>query len=148
MTYISSGTVWVGVVILRMLESYQLRFSGRIVCLGSPLQGSVAGKALARFPGGKKILGRSMKSLIEDGPILRWEGTQELGLVAGSVSLGAGQLICNLPNPHDGSVAVEETRLEGATDRIVLPVSHLSMLTSRAVADQVVSFLKSCRFQR
>jgi hypothetical protein len=62
-----------------MLESYQLRFSGRIVCFGSPLQGSVAGEVLARFLGGEKILGRSMKRLIEGGPMPRWEGTQAGG---------------------------------------------------------------------
>ncbi|MCZ6498198.1 MAG: alpha/beta hydrolase, partial [Gammaproteobacteria bacterium] len=52
-----------------------------------------------------------------------------------------------LPSPHDGTVAVEETRLEGATEHIVLPVSHLSMLWSGVVAEQVVNFLSSGRFR-
>ncbi len=39
------------------------------------------------------------------------------------------------------------TTKEGATEHIVLPVSHLSMLWSGGVAEQVVSFLSSGRFR-
>ena len=136
-----------GLVILRMLERYRFRVDGRIVCLGSPLRGSVAGEALAGLPGGATVLGKSMESVLAGGPMQRWSGTQELGLIAGDAGHGLGQLICNLPQPHDGTVAVDETRLEGATEHLVLPVSHLTMLASRAVAEQVVSFLNRGGFQ-
>jgi triacylglycerol lipase len=63
------------------------------------------------------------------------------------MSRGAGELICDLPKPQDGTVAAKEAKLEGAADRIMLPVSHLSMLVSREVAEQVVSFLRNGRFQ-
>jgi hypothetical protein len=56
-------------------------------------------------------------------------------------------MLGRLPGPHDGTVAVAETRLPGATDHVVLPVTHFSMLTSRAVADQVVAFLRRGRFE-
>ena len=136
-----------GLVILRMLERHRLRVGGRIVCLGSPLRGSVAAEALARLPGGAKLLGRSIGAALVDGPQQTWSGTEELGLLAGSAGLGCGRFICDLPKPHDGSVAVEETRLDGASDHVVLPVSHLSMLASRAVAEQVVSFLSNGHFE-
>jgi hypothetical protein len=51
-----------------------------------------------------------------------------------------------MPVPHDGTVAVAETRIEGAADHLVLPVTHLSMLWSAAVADQAVHFLREGRF--
>ncbi len=137
-----------GIVILRMLERHPQAIGGRVVCLGSPLQGSVAGQALAGYPGGSKLLGRSMASFIASGPVSRWSGTQQLGLIAGDFPLGLGQFIGPLPSPHDGTVAVEETQLEGATEHIVLRVSHLSMLCSRVVALQIISFLNSGRFQR
>lgn len=136
-----------GIVILRLLERQPLTGGGRVVCLASPLTGTVAGQALAGYPGGSALLGRSMASFFTDGPVTRWSGAQELGLIAGDSPLGLGQFISSLPAPHDGTVAVEETRLEGATDHIVLPVSHLSMLCSGVVADQVVSFLNSGRFR-
>ena len=136
-----------GIVILRMLERYPQAIGGRVVCLGSPLRGSVAGQALAGYPGGSNLLGKSIASSAAAGPVARWSGTQELGLIAGDAPLGLGQFICSLPSPHDGTIAVEETQLEGATQHIVLPVSHLSMLWSGVVAAQIVSFLNSGRFQ-
>ena len=39
--------------------------------------------------------------------------------------------------PHDGAVAVDETRLAGARAHLVLPVSHTSMVCSRDVAREV-----------
>ncbi len=136
-----------GIVILRLLERQPLTGGGRIVCLASPLTGTVAGQALAGYPGGSALLGKSMALFLADGLVARWSGTQELGLIAGDSPLGLGRFICSLPVPHDGTVAVEETRLEGATDHIVLPVSHLSMLYSGVVAEQVVSFLNGGRFR-
>ena len=43
--------------------------------------------------------------------------------------------------PNDGSVAVSETRLPGATDHITLPVSHMGMLLSARVARETGGFL-------
>ena len=58
-----------------------------------------------------------------------------------------GMLVApELPEPHDGAVAVEETRLPCARDHIVLPVSHSGMLLSQAVAEQAAAFLRDGRF--
>jgi len=51
-----------------------------------------------------------------------------------------------LPEENDGTVAVSETRMPGATDHIVLPVSHLGMLLSARVARETGSFLTQGRF--
>jgi hypothetical protein len=45
-------------------------------------------------------------------------------------------------------VAVSETALAGATDQIVLPVSHSSMVFSGVVVAQTVAFLRAGRFER
>ena len=72
--------------------------------------------------------------------------TYELGIIAGNVPLGMGHFLGSVESPHDGTIAVEETRLAGATDHIVLPVSHLSVLLSKRAADQVLHFLRYGRF--
>jgi len=135
-----------GVVTLKMIQDHAPERIGRIVCLGSPVQGSTAGRTLARFPGGKRLIGKSLPAFAAGGPIGRWSSPHELGLIAGRAPLGGGQFLGGLSAPHDGTVAVAETRLAGATAHVVLPVSHLSMLWSRSVADQVASFLESGLF--
>jgi len=136
-----------GVIAVRTLQSHSLERIGRVVCLGAPLQGSRSALALARLPGGQRLIGKSESAFLA-GSVEPWTAREELGLICGRVPIGGGQLFGRLPAPHDGSIAVDETRLDGATEHIVLPVSHLSMLWSRAVAEQTVCFLESGRFAR
>ena len=134
-----------GVIVVKALQDHPIKRIGRVVCLGAPLQGSNAAQALARLPGGQRLIGKSMPAFL-GGAVDPWTAPLDLGLIAGSSPVGGGQLLGGLASPHDGTIAVEETRLEGATEHIVLQVSHLSMLWSGAVANQVVSFLQSGRF--
>jgi pimeloyl-ACP methyl ester carboxylesterase len=137
-----------GLVILKMLELYApLRF-GRIVCLGSPLCGSAAGENLRRLPGGRWLLGKAMAQVIAEAPGRRWDGSLELGIIAGDLGVGLGRVLGRLPVPHDGTVAVVETQLPGASDHLVLPVSHFAMLFSAAVAWQTAAFLRTGHFKK
>jgi len=54
----------------------------------------------------------------------------------------------DVPEPSDGVVTVDETRLPGLSDHLVLPVSHSGMLISREVALQTAAFLRYGRFER
>lgn len=119
---------------------------GRIVCLGSPLNGSGAGRRLARTALGRRVLGKSMLDLNERAPLPAWSAPPELGVVAGRLGVGVGRLLGGFALPNDGTVAVEETRLPGLSDHIVLPVSHTTLLFSRAVARHAVEFLNHARF--
>jgi len=137
-----------GVVALTMLNRHALEREGRVVCLGSPLNDSRTARALVNLPGGEHILGKSMSDFLDRGGVEPWDGRRELGIVAGNLPVGFGRLLGALKGPSDGTVAVDETQLEGAADHIVLPVSHFSMLFSRRVADQTISFLREGRFAR
>lgn len=134
-----------GLLMLKMLASHADHREGRLVCMGSPLSGSRAANSLVGLPGGSALLGHSVQALIEEQP-WRWSGPRELGLIAGGSAVGLGRLLTDLPEPNDGTVAVEETRLAGATDHVVLNVSHTLMLFSPEVAAQVAHFLHFGRF--
>jgi pimeloyl-ACP methyl ester carboxylesterase len=136
-----------GVVAVHLLEQAQAARVGRVVCLGSPLNGTESGRRLAALPGGRYVLGRSVLDLNARGGLAPWPGRVDLGIIAGSAPAGFGRLLGRLPKPHDGTVAVEETRLEGATDHVVVPVSHTTLVLSKRVADLTIRFLRTGRFR-
>ena len=70
----------------------------------------------------------------------------ELGVIAGDKSLGVGRLLARLPRPNDGTVALDETPLEGMQDYLVLNTNHMGLMLSREATDAVISFLHSGRF--
>jgi pimeloyl-ACP methyl ester carboxylesterase len=121
---------------------------GRIVLLGSPLRGSRSAQKLARLPFGKKIMGLGVGEELLASRERRWNGTRDLGVIAGDLGFGFGRLVGPLGGPSDGTILVEETELEGTADRLVLRVSHTGMLFSAAVARAAGAFLRTGRFSR
>lgn len=136
-----------GIVVLRFFEQATPVQPGRIVLLGSPVRGSRAANRVARWPLAMSILGRNIEAEVLKTPQREWKGPRELGVIAGDLSLGLGRLFGGLGGPNDGTVAIDETELPGATDRIVLPVSHTGILFSTEVARQTAAFLATGRFR-
>ena len=137
-----------GVLICAMLESVMPARIGRIVCLGSPLKGSRTGARLARWPGGRRLVGRCLADVQARGGFSAWRAGVEVGSIAGRIPLGFGRLLGSFREPNDGTVAVAETEIAGLTDHVVLPVSHVALLWSALVAAQTEHFLLHGRFRR
>jgi pimeloyl-ACP methyl ester carboxylesterase len=136
-----------GVVVMGLLRAYEDLPPGRVVLLGSPVRGSHAARRLAGSRIGALMLGRAHEpEFLVGGP--PWHGGRELGIIGGTFPAGLAMLLGGLPKPHDGTIALEETRLGGPAHHLSLPVSHLGMLLSREVARQVGHFLKHAEFQR
>ena len=135
-----------GLVTLRMLNEYEGLPAGRIVLMGSPLDGSVAVRRSGRVPGASKLMGK-IRPTLERG-YERLPGNRESGMIAGSRSIGLGMLVGGVEKPGDGTVGVNETLNEGLKDHLVLPVTHTGMLYSAEVARQTAFFLKNGRFRR
>ncbi len=76
----------------------------------------------------------------------RWQLDRELGVIAGTRRVGLGQVFTTLDGDNDGTVAVSETRLQGATDFTTLPVGHMGLLMSARVARETCRFIKEGRF--
>lgn len=51
-----------------------------------------------------------------------------------------------LPNPDDGKVSVESTRVEGMTDFITVPYSHPFIMQRAPVIDLVLRFIQTGSF--
>jgi pimeloyl-ACP methyl ester carboxylesterase len=134
-----------GLVILRALERSTELPPGRIVLLGSPVRGSGVAHRLQRAAWGRWLLGRSAEGGLLDAAA-DWDGRRELGIIAGRRPLGVGRLLGGLNGAHDGTVAVAETRLDGACAAVVLDTTHTGLVFSRPVAERVCHFLKDGHF--
>ncbi|MDE2155808.1 MAG: alpha/beta hydrolase [Xanthomonadaceae bacterium] len=120
---------------------------GRIVCLGSPLTGSAAARGFAGWGRGSEVLLGHNHELLRQG-LARWDGPREVGMIAGRMPLGLGAVLGHFEGEHDGTVAVEETRLPGLADHCVVEANHTGLLFSVEAAHQVAAFLHEGRFER
>jgi pimeloyl-ACP methyl ester carboxylesterase len=139
-----------GVLALRTHMLHPEAPPGRIVCLGSPLCGSQAAAGLGRWPIGQRMLGRTITAGVVEEAADCWgrevAERREIGIIAGSRPIGLGRVVAGFHEPNDGAVAVSETRLPGAADHLVMPVTHTGLVWSRRVADQVAAFLRHGHF--
>jgi pimeloyl-ACP methyl ester carboxylesterase len=133
-----------GIVALHCLALGHPLPPGRIVLIGSPVRGSEPARRLADWPVTRAIFGDTLEHGLLGGAPLRTAG-REVAVIAGDRSLGVGGLLAGYDEPHDGTVAVAETHLDGASARIVLRHSHFGLVFSAEVADLVGSFLRTGR---
>ncbi len=139
-----------GLLVMETLNRHPEIAAGRVVLLGAPARGCYAGRRIARYRLGRWIFGHSGEYWPErhadSGRSARWSRSEALGIVAGSLPLGLGRMFGRLPGVNDGAVCLEETAIEGMTERVVLPVGHSAMLISAKVAAQVAVFLSNGKF--
>ena len=122
---------------------------GRVVMLGPPNQGSEVVDNLKNVPGFELLNGPAGKQLgtnADDIPKSLGPVNFELGVIAGTQSINL-ILSTFLPNPDDGKVSVEATKVEGMDDFVALPTTHPFMMKNNAVIKQTVHFLKHGSFK-
>ncbi|WP_018993758.1 MULTISPECIES: triacylglycerol lipase [unclassified Thioalkalivibrio] len=128
-----------GIIVRHLFTVAPVQRPGRIVMLGSPLAGSRVAARLARNRLGRWWLGAALdRGLLGGSPVLRG---REIGMIAGSRPLGPAPLFAQMPPPHDGFVAVDETRGPDVTRHLTLPISHTGMLFDATVARETLHFL-------
>jgi hypothetical protein len=76
----------------------------------------------------------------------KWKSKKKLGIIAGYFPLGSGLLFPIIEGQNDGTVSVEETRLNGSFDHIILQMTHLGLLFSKKVFTQTKHFLEYSSF--
>lgn len=133
-----------GLVAVRELTEHPDVPVGRVVCLGTPLCGSRAAARLAQVPLSGLYFGRSADILLQG--CATWPSRFEVGMIAGCVPRGLGALVAGFSEPHDGTVAVSETRAPGLAAHVVVEASHSGLLLSAAAIAQAAAFLREGRF--
>ena len=135
-----------GLVIYRFLERYPQQPPGRVVFLGTPCATSRAAVNAARMRWAARLVGQCVTEELLVHRERRWGESRELGIIAGTRRVGLGQFLARFDEECDGTIAVSETQLAGASDHITLPVSHMGMLLSARVAMETGEFLDKGRF--
>ena len=130
-----------GIVIRHLFHDYPEQRPGRVVTLGTPHRPSTAAVKLARWLPGRFALGQSVRQGLLGG-LPPWPADRDLGSVAGTLRMGMGLVIPDIPTPNDGTVALVETHIPTLRDHVTLPVSHFGLLLSRRVFHEVDHFLK------
>lgn len=138
-----------GGIIVRQLRASDsgLRF-GRVVMLGPPNRGSEVVDALgdlAPFEWLNGPAGQQLGTGDESVPRALGATDLELGVIAGRRSINP-MLSMIIPGEDDGKVAVENTKLEGMRDFLVVSVSHPFLMKNPEVIRQAIHFLQSGRF--
>jgi pimeloyl-ACP methyl ester carboxylesterase len=133
-----------GVLILDTLARHPELAAGRIVLIGSPVNGCLAGQRLGAWRVGRWMLGASAPRWADCKA--RWQRPEPLGVIAGTRALGLGRALGALPGENDGVVRVDETTVHGMADRALVPEGHSMLAVSARVAALVERFLRAGRF--
>jgi pimeloyl-ACP methyl ester carboxylesterase len=120
--------------------------AGRVVCLGTPLRGSAIARRTERLRIGTLTLGFAKEALIGDG-ISVWEAPREIASIAGRTPIGFSMVLGGLARPHDGSVAVSETLIDGLTAHTVIAASHSGLVVNAQAARLTANFLRNGRLK-
>ncbi|MEB4593431.1 alpha/beta hydrolase [Candidatus Thiothrix sp. Deng01] len=135
-----------GVVALHLLAQHPELPPGRLVTLGTPVQGSRVARVLQPLPGLGMAFGRSMtEGLSGDGVPTTLK--REWGAVVGVAPFGLGAPFL-WGEANDGAVRVCEAEHPAQTERTYLRLSHTALLFSAQAYGQVLSFLQTGHFSR
>jgi pimeloyl-ACP methyl ester carboxylesterase len=137
-----------GILVRAWLRDRRPALMGRVVMLAPPNHGSEIVDMLADEP--------RLAGLIDtvSGPATLQLGTDEnslpnqlgpvdfeLGVIAGNRFINPiGALL--IDGPHDGTVSVASTMVEGMRDHIVLPTTHTLIMMNPVVIAEVLEFLR------
>ncbi|HHX8659544.1 triacylglycerol lipase [Vibrio diabolicus] len=138
-----------GLMIKRYLANRQPSTSliSHVVAIGSPLKGaSIVGRIQDLGLGA--ILGNSPHHGLNKHDDA-WAFPQKLGSIAGTMPIGARPLLIRNDNTmSDGTVTVEETRLDGMQDHIEVKQTHTSLIYNTFVPQQIDHFIRTDYFRR
>jgi len=141
-----------GIVVRQALSRQKPTNLGRVVMLSPPNRGSFLADKLGDWwlyrwlngPAGQE-LGTGADSLPNRlGPV-----DYEVGVITGNRHAFFDTLFAAMiPKENDGKVSVDEARLDGMADFLVVPASHPFIMNAERVIAQTLYFLRHGRFRR
>jgi len=138
-----------GILVRQYLSTKTVNELGRVVMLGPPNQGSNAVDDLVGVPGFDWLNGPAGRQLGKGEasvPLALGPVDFELGVIAGNRTIDPITSAV-LENPDDGRVSVEDTKVEGMDDFIIVTHSHAFMMRMRKPIELTKKFLRTGSFR-
>ena len=137
-----------GILVRQYLSGNEIPELGRVVMMGPPNQGSAAVDELDEVPGFDWLNGPAGRQLGKgEGsvPLALGPADFELGVIAGNRTIDPITSAV-LENPDDGRVSVEDTKLDGMADFVVVNHSHAFMMRMQKPIELTIRFLLTGQF--
>jgi len=138
-----------GILIRQYLAGQDIEELGRVVMLAPPNQGSKVVDRFSAYPGFGWLngpagyqLGTGKNSI----PLRLGPADFEVGIIAGDRTINY-ILSTAFDEPNDGKVSVEDTKLDGMKDFLVVHRTHPFIMQASEVIEQVYNFLKNGSFK-
>ncbi len=135
-----------GLIIMHLFEQFAEIPPGRVVMLGSPVNGSWVAQKIRKWPIISLLLAQSMPGALSGENIPEWNCGRDWGMIAGTRNQGLGMITGSLPGESDGSVLVKETQHPKQTAHITVNTSHTGLLFSKEVAHLCQNFINTGDF--
>ena len=138
-----------GILVRAIIEKYTPENLGRVVQLAPPNKGSEVADFFKNNWIYKKIFGPAGQQLTTESPFLRSlpaDVSYELGVIAGCATLGPISSFLLIKNANDGKVSVENTKINGMKDHLIIRASHTLFPLRKKVMEQTVRFLETGSF--
>lgn len=137
-----------GIVVMHLFNDFPQQKPGRVVLLGSPINGSRVAKHISQTSLLRGFLGHSVnQGLLGDVP--QWKSDHDIGMIAGTKGIGLGTVFAPraLEKPNDGTVSLSATQSDAIKEHRTVPYSHQGMLLATSVAKLVCHFLRKGQFK-
>jgi pimeloyl-ACP methyl ester carboxylesterase len=136
-----------GIMTMHLLEHCKSLPMGRVVMLGTPLNGSYTANKVSSWPVVNQLLEKSMPSGLDGSYKLPETTDRDIGMIAGSNdALGFGVLFGGMPEGSDGTVLLSETKHGLLKEHIIVNTTHTGMIFSHQTAELATRFLKTGSF--
>ncbi len=140
-----------GAILVRhYLSQNSLDELGHVIMLSPPNQGSEVVDRLGDFPGFYALngpAGQQLNTSRESMPNTLGPADYPVGIITGNKSINL-ILSMLIPGDDDGKVSIENAKLEGMTDFLVVPHTHPMIMQSDEVIRQTKHFLQKGAFDK
>ncbi|MBL4774021.1 MAG: alpha/beta fold hydrolase [Alcanivoracaceae bacterium] len=126
--------------ILSMRSLPNIRKTGKLIMLGSPVNGSQAAVAMSKNKWSSWLLKHAAEPL-ENGVVAPKVFRKSYMIAGISSYIGISRLVTKLPKPNDGTVALKETQADWINLHTTEKANHFSMLFRKNIQLKISTFL-------